>query len=111
MTNTSPPIPPSGPRTRSLAPILLAVLALAVAAAVWLWPRPAPLPESGQLRLGSLVVNYQVGVDEGDYLVSYSYPASTEDEVRAAQAGLRQTAAAWAAQGRSFKATLVFAQP
>jgi hypothetical protein len=91
--------------------ILFLAAALGVAVAVWLWPRPAPPPESGQLLLDNLVVSYQVGVVDGDYMVSYSYPAVTAAEVRAAQAGLRQTAAAWAAQGRSFKATLVFTQP
>jgi hypothetical protein len=73
---------------------------------------PAPkAPEMGTLMLEQLPVTYTVTPDGGDFIVSHAYAADSPAAVQRAVQAMRQVAAKWAGEGRSYKATLMFGRP
>jgi hypothetical protein len=68
-------------------------------------------PETGTMTLQDLSVKYEVIKEDGNYTVWYDYAQDSPVAVQSAVQAMHATAAQWAAQGKTFKATLVFAQP
>lgn len=68
-------------------------------------------PEIGVVALQDLSVKYEVIKEDGNYTVWYDYAQDSPVAVQSAVQAMRATAAQWAAQGKTFKATLVFVPP
>jgi hypothetical protein len=104
-----------GTMPRMLRRMLLCIGLAVVLTGIASGPRPGssapPAPETGTLWLGHLPVSYTITQEDGDYIVFPDYAANSPALVHNAALAMRQVAAQWASEGKSYKATLVFSRP
>lgn len=68
-------------------------------------------PEIGVVNVVDLSVQYEVIREDNDYMVFASYDHASVEDVQKAIRAMRQTGDEWASQGRTFRASIVFAEP
>jgi len=68
-------------------------------------------PETGELKVVDLPIKYEIIREDNDYMVFASYDQASVEDVQKAIRAMRQTGDEWASQGRTFRASIVFARP